>query len=70
MTWVSSVKHLGNTLTNLCTDMDGIMIKTGIFVSQVNTLIAKFGQLQSEIISKLFNNYCGSFMALNLGSEL
>ena len=61
LTWVSSVKHLGNTLTNLRTDVDDIKIKTGIFISQVNTLIAKFGHLQSEIISKLFNNYCGSF---------
>ena len=52
LTWVSSLKHLGNTLTNLCTDVDDIKIKTGIFISQVNTLIAKFGHLQNVIISK------------------
>ena len=64
--WDNKVKHLGNFLSSTQSDKDDIDFKINSFIVSVNTLMAKFGFLQSNILDFLFNSYCCSFY----GSQL
>ena len=59
--WDNKVKHLGNFLSSTQSDKDDIDSKINSFIVSVNTLMAKFGFLQSNILDFLFNSYCCSF---------
>ena len=61
--WDNKVKHL---LSSTQSDKDDIDFKIYSFIVSVNTLMAKFGFLQSNILDFLFNSYCCSFY----GSQL
>ena len=61
ISWVDSVKHLGNMVNNTLTDDNDCSLKASYFNGSVNKLIGNFGGLQTDILCKLFNSYCCSF---------
>ena len=61
LSWVSTIKHVGNWLLfNLSEEVE-ISRKRGIFYSSVNKLYSNFCNVGYKTIMKLFNSYCNSF---------
>ena len=60
------MKHLGNKLNRDLSDSQDIDYKKGAFNGSVNKLLGNFGFAQSNVLAKLFGNYCCSFY----GSQL
>lgn len=56
MKWVTSIKHLGNTL--MCDLDEG---KLGDFIYRVDSLRANFRGVSSDVRMKLFGSYCTCF---------
>ena len=59
--WEDRVQYLGNTLTVSSFDDTDIMSKRGKFIANVNTLMASFGCLSSQVLDVLFHSYCCAF---------
>ena len=59
--WVDKIKHLGNYIDSTLSDKLDCKMKMSLFIGHVNKLNATFGNLQSNIISRLFKTYCCSF---------
>ncbi len=59
--WEKQVNHLGNILCFNLSEEEDINRKKGAFIGNVNKLFCNFGKLQSEVLIKLFQNYCCSF---------
>ena len=51
--WDNKVKHLGNFVSSTQSDKDDIDSKINSFIVSVNTLMAKFGFLQTNILDFL-----------------
>ena len=61
LNWHSSITYLGSVLRYDLSDDADIRQKVGIFVSQVNNLNKRFGQLSIRVKSKLMQSYCCSW---------
>ena len=61
LNWHSSITYLGSVLRYDLSDDADIRQKVGIFVSQVNNLNKRFGQLSMRVKSKLMQSYCCSW---------
>ena len=61
ISWVTTIKHLGNYLNTTLTDEIDCRMKMSSFIGHVNKLNANFGHLQNVILCKLFKMYCCSF---------
>jgi len=64
--WVDHVQHLGNTVNVKLNDDNDCEAKRHAFNASVNTLLGNYGGVQSEILCRLFRNFCCSFY----GSQL
>jgi len=63
LTWVTSIKYLGNMITSNLKDDQDIQMKRGYFYRSVNCMCAKFKNvlLNTDVAAKLFQTYCCSF---------
>ena len=59
--WVKKIKHLGNYVNKTLSDKSDCQYKLSSFIGSVNTLIVNFGNLQQNVIARLFKSYCCSF---------
>ena len=59
--WVKEIKHLGNYVNKTLSDKSDCQYKLSSFIGSVNKLIANFGNLQQDVIGRLFKSYCCSF---------
>ena len=64
--WVSSVKHLGNTLQCNKTMQVDCSMKRGKFIGKLNSLSQEFHYVQPEIFVKILNIYSTSFYGSSL----
>jgi hypothetical protein len=64
--WVSSVKHLGNTLESDNSMRSDCLAKRGKFIGMVNSLLQEFHYVDSAVMVKLLSLYVTSFYGSNL----
>ena len=60
ITWVDSIKHLGNYFDTTMSDTTGCQSKISAFIGYINKLKENFGHLQGSVLSTLFKSYCCS----------
>ena len=61
LTWVNSVKYLGNHLDCDMSESTEIRMKKSDLTYRVNHLLASIGNCSNEIVSKVFNTKCSHF---------
>ena len=61
ISWVDSIKHLGNYLDTTLNDEYDCRSKTSAFIGYVNKLNVNFGHLQFKVLCTLFKSYCCSY---------
>ena len=59
--WIKEIKHLSNYINKTLSDKSDCKYKLSAFIGSVNKLIANFGNLQQDVIARLFKSYCCSF---------
>ena len=59
--WVKEIKHLGNYVNKTWSDKSDCQYKLSYFIESVSKLIVNFGNLQQDVIARLFKSYCCSF---------
>ena len=64
--WQRSVKHLGNIIDQMLSDVEDCRFKKSILIGNVNIFIVNYSTLKNCSKRKLFQSYCTSFY----GSEL
>ena len=64
ITWVDSIKHLGNYFDTTMSDKTDCQSKISAFIGSVNKLKVNFGHLQGSVLSTLFKSYCCSYYSL------
>ena len=58
LSWVKSVKHLGNIVTWDLREVEEISKKRCDFIGRTNSLLANFKSIQKEILSRVFSSQC------------
>ena len=66
ITWVDSIKHLGNYFDTTMSDKKDWQSKISAFSGSVNTLKVNFGHLQESVLSTLFKSYCSSYYSCQM----
>ena len=61
ITWVDSIKHLGNYFDTTMSDKMDCQSKISAFIGSVN-----FGHLQESVLSTLFKSYCYSYYSCQM----
>ena len=64
--WVSSVKHLGNTLQSDNTMKMDLCLKRGKFIGKVNSLLQEFNHINPFLLIKLVETFACSLYASSL----
>ena len=59
--WVKEIKHLGFYINKTLSYKSDCRYKLSAFIRSVNKLLANFGNLQQDVIARLFKSYCYSF---------
>ena len=59
--WVKEIKHLGNYVNKTLSDKSDCQYNLPSSIGSVNKLIANFGNLQQDVIARLFKSCCCSF---------
>ena len=54
--WVKEIKHLGNYVNKTLSDKSGCQYKLFSFIGSFNKLIANLGNLQQDVIARLFKS--------------
>ena len=66
ITWVDSIKHLGNYFDTTMSDKTDCQSKISAFIGSVNKLKVNFGHLQGRVLSTLFKSYCCSYYSCQM----
>ena len=66
ITWVNSVKHLGNIINNDLNDIDDCKMKCSSFISSFTKLHCNYANVQPCVLSKLFKYFCTFYYGSSL----
>lgn len=59
--WVEKTEYLGTVITNDLDDSIDIRNKRAAFFSRVNNMLCKFGKLPSQLLNRMFSQFCCTF---------
>ena len=66
ITWVDSIKHLGNYFDTTISDKMDCQYNRSAFIGSVNKSKVNFGHLQGNVLSILFKSYCCSYYSCQM----